>query len=162
MPSEHTHVIDKNYLIRETREEDIEATIELRGRTRENPVSRSRLESLGITQNSIASSFRSGVCKGFVAELDGQIVGYCNGDATTGEVLVLAVDREHEARGIGSGLLNQMVEWLGSKGWSKLWLAADPNPEIRAHGFYRYHGWFSTGKIDDHGDERLELDLPGD
>lgn len=150
---------NKNHQIRETRKEDIEATIELRGRTRENPVSRARLESLGITNNSIAASFESGECKGFVCELDAKIVGFCNGDATTGEVLVLAVDPEHEGQGIGSSLLNEMVEWLRSQGWSKLWLAADPNPEVRAHGFYRSQGWCSTDKVDDHGDERLELDL---
>jgi len=148
---------NRNYRIRETRNDDIEATIELRGRTRENPVSRSRLQSLGITQKSIYDSFDSGECKGFVCALESEIIGFCNGDATTGEVLVLAVAPEHEGQGIGSALLGKIVDWLSKQGHSVLWLAADPDPAIRAYGFYRAQGWRSTGLLDQHGDERLEL-----
>ena len=39
----------ENFLFRATLPEDIEATIDLRGRTRDNPVPRERLEHLGST-----------------------------------------------------------------------------------------------------------------
>ncbi len=42
---------------------------------------------------------------------------------------------------------------MNKKGRSSLWLAASPNPEIRAHGFYRENGWIPNGKVLDNGDE---------
>ena len=46
------------------------------------------------------------------------------------------------------------------KGWKNmesLWLAADPDPATRAHGFYRSGGWRPTGQLDARGDEILQL-----
>ena len=79
-------------------------------------------------------------------------------DAETGEVLVLAVLPEYECRGIGTGLLSRVVEWLRSVSSHTIWLAASPDPRIRAHGFYRYHGWRPNGKKLQNGDEILVLE----
>jgi len=144
------------YIFRETEDADIEATIELRGRTRENPVSREKLAQYGINYQSIATSFENGTSKGYVCTLDDEIVGFCTGDTSSGEVLVLAVSPEHEGHGIGKQLLSRVSDWLYSKGYSKIWLAADPDPGVRAHGFYRHCGWESTGKLDSRGDEILQ------
>jgi GNAT superfamily N-acetyltransferase len=126
---------------RRTQPSDVEELFSIRARTRENPISKDRLASLGITPESSAATIASGRMRGWVC-LDGaNPVGFCNGDSETGEVLVLAVLPEYEGRGIGKRLLSYVIEWLRSVGFSKIWLAATPDPRIRAHGFYRSLGW---------------------
>ncbi|HEX2081538.1 MAG TPA: GNAT family N-acetyltransferase [Longimicrobium sp.] len=140
--------------IRETREEDVESLFDIRARTRENPVSRERLAAIGITPASSAADLRSGKVKGWVC-VDGPVpVGFCSAYEVGGEVLVLAVLPEYEGRGIGTRLLAQAVPWLRGRGCPRIWLAADPNPAVRAHGFYRSQGWRPTGERQ-HGDEIL-------
>jgi ribosomal protein S18 acetylase RimI-like enzyme len=139
--------------IRETREEDIESLFDIRARTRENPLSREQLAAMGITPAASAEALRSGEMKGWVC-LDGsRPVGFCSADVG-GEVLVLAVLPEYEGRGIGRRLLAEAVGWLRSRGCERIWLAADPNPAVRAHGFYRSQGWRPTGELQ-HTDEIL-------
>jgi ribosomal protein S18 acetylase RimI-like enzyme len=77
----------------------------------------------------------SGRLKGWVCVDGSTLVGFCNGDGETGEVLVLAVLPEYECRGIGIYLLSQVVERLRSVGSDTIWLAASPDARIRAHGF---------------------------
>ena len=127
----------------------------MRARTRENPISREQLAELGITPAAIAGDLASGRIKGWVCAHDSQLVGFCNGDGKTGEVLVLAVLPEYERRGVGSNLLAHAVEWLRSVGFKTLWLAASPDSGLRAHGFYRSLGWRPNGEVDDNGDEIL-------
>ncbi|HEX8695931.1 MAG TPA: GNAT family N-acetyltransferase [Longimicrobium sp.] len=142
-------------LIRETREEDIDSLFDIRARTRENPISREQLAAVGITPASAAAGLRSGDVKGWVC-LDGaRAVGFCSADAVGGEVLVLAVLPEYEGRGVGKRLLAEAVEWLRSRGCGRIWLAASPDPGVRAHGFYRSQGWRPTGERDAQGDEIL-------
>jgi hypothetical protein len=43
-------------------------------------------------------------------------LGFCNGDAATGEVLVLAVLPEYECKGVGTRLLAYVAEWLKTSG----------------------------------------------
>lgn len=142
---------------RPTQPTDTDACISVRGRTRENPVSREQLAAVGITPESVAAALEGGRVKGWVCEHDGQVVGFCSGDAETGEVLVLAVLPEHEGRGVGKRLLAEVVGELRALGHRRVWLAASPDPAVRAHGFYRAQGWRATGEVDGIGDEILEL-----
>ncbi len=144
-------------VFREEREEDIEATLEMRGRTRENPVTREYLASLGITPESVAAEFRAGTAAGWVCLDGGRIVGFSGADAEHGEVVVVAVLPEYEGRGVGKRLLALAVEWLRSRGHGQLWLAANPDPAGRSHGFYRRLGWRPTGRMV-RDDEVLVLD----
>ena len=144
-------------VFREEREEDIEATLEMRGRTRENPVSRAYLTSLGITPESVAADFRSGNAKGWVCVDRRGVAGFSGADAARGEVVVVAVLPGYEGRGVGKRLLALAVGWLRSRGCGRVWLAANPDPAGRAHGFYRRLGWRPTGEMQ-HGDEILVLD----
>jgi ribosomal protein S18 acetylase RimI-like enzyme len=142
-------------LIRETREADLERLFDVRARTRENPVSREQLAAVGITPASSAAALRSGDQKGWVC-LDGpNVIGFCSADGVGGEVIVLAVLPEYEGRGVGRRLLAHAVEWLRARGAGRVWLAASPDPAIRAHGFYRAQGWRPTGQRDGNGDEIL-------
>jgi ribosomal protein S18 acetylase RimI-like enzyme len=148
--------------IREASESDIESLFDIRARTRENPMSRSHLASLGITPASWAAALRSGRDKTWVCFVGVLPVGFCAADSDHGEILVLAVIPEYEARGIGKQLLERAVRWLRTCGCRRLWLAANPDPNGRAHGFYRSQGWRPTGERADSGDEILVLtETPG-
>jgi GNAT superfamily N-acetyltransferase len=146
-------------LFRETLPSDIEGLFSVRARTRESAISKEALASIGITPNSIAEQMASGRLKGWGCLHGSTLVGFCNGDGETGEVLVLAVLPEYERRGIGSSLLSRVVEWLRSAGCNTLWLAASPDTRIRAHGFYRSLGWRPNGKTEQNGDEILVLEF---
>lgn len=143
--------------IRETQESDLEACFSVRGRTRENPISREQLAAMGITHASTAASLRSGSMKGWVCTDGPEVIGFCSVDLASGEVLVLAVLPDYEGKGVGKGLLSRAVEWLRSRGVERIWLAASPDPSGRAHGFYRSQGWRPTGGLDRNGDEVLVL-----
>ncbi len=145
-------------VFRETLPSDIERLFSVRARTRENPISKEGLASIGVTPESIAKQMASGRVKGWVCLDSSTLVGFCNGDAETGEVLVLAVLPEYECRGIGTCLLSRVVEWLRSVDSNTFWLAASPDTRIRAHGFYRSLGWQPNGKRQENGDEILVLE----
>ena len=131
--------------------------IRLRGLTRENAVSEERLRSLGITAETWANDIRSNELQGFVSYSGEEIVGYCFGATESGEIVVLAVRPTHESQGIGRRLLDLVVEQLGLLGHKRLFLGCSSDPKVRSYGFYRYLGWRSTGTVDEHGDEVLEL-----
>lgn len=140
--------------------EDAPACIALRGRTRQNAVPADRLAAYGITVASWAEGIRSGATPGHVCLRGDQLIGYCFGDRDTGEVLVLALLPEAEGQGLGRDLLGRVVAQLAGLGWRRLFLGCSTDPDSRSHGFYRHLGWRSTGQLDGHGDEILELLLP--
>ncbi len=148
---------DRKYLIREATSLDVEATFVVRAATRENSISRERLAALGITPTSISEAMRGGSYRSWVCEADGEVVGFCNAEGSTGEVLVLAVLSGHEGMGIGTELLSCAVHFLRSVGNARIWLSASPLASLRSHGFYRARGWSPTGKVHANGDEELEL-----
>lgn len=136
---------------------DAAECIRLRGLTRENPIRAARLASLGITVESSCSSIEAGEVMGHVCTDSGTIVGYCLGVKDTGEIQVLALLPDYENLGIGKALLSRVVEDLRSLGFKRLFLGCSRNPAHRSYGFYRHLGWRSTGKLDAHGDEIMEL-----
>jgi GNAT superfamily N-acetyltransferase len=145
-------------IFRESLPSDIEGLFSVRARTRENPISKEQLAALGITAEVTARNMSSGRVKGWVCSHDSNLVGFCSGDAETGEVLVVAVLPEHECNGIGTQLLAHVVEWLRSVGFDTICLAASPDARIRAHGFYRSLGWRPNGEVNESGDEILVLE----
>ncbi|MFG6467502.1 hypothetical protein [Roseateles sp. BYS87W] len=71
---------------------DAPACVTLRGLTRENAISVAQLAAMGITAESWARAVAAGDLPGFVCIDDkSTLVGYCFGDKTSGEVVVLAL-----------------------------------------------------------------------
>ena len=136
---------------------DAEACVVLRGKTRENAVSRERLARAGITVESWGDDIAAGRLPGHVCTLDGELIGYCFGDRPTGEVVVLALLPSFENLGIGKHLLSLVVADLHSFGHVRLFLGCSRDPSSRSYGFYRHRGWRSTGAVDGNDDEVLEL-----
>ncbi|GHD61064.1 GNAT family N-acetyltransferase [Jeongeupia chitinilytica] len=142
-------------LIRETRADDLPALFVLRGQTRDNALTPEELAGYGITPESSAAAMQRGEVKGWLCEIDGRIVGFASGDRDGGEMLVLALLPDFEGRGIGKALLGCVVAWLQSLGHARIWLVANPDPKVRAHGFYRRCGWVATGEMIN-GEEVME------
>ena len=83
--------------------------------------------------------------RGWVVEVDGEVVAFAIGNARDGNVWALFVDPAHEARGYGRQLHDVMVEWLLARGLERLWLTTDPG--TRAQVFYERAGWRNNGLV---------------
>jgi ribosomal protein S18 acetylase RimI-like enzyme len=138
--------------------DDLPAVFAVRVSTAENALTMEQLErDYGVTPQSLAEGMKSDL-KGWVCEEAGAVVGFAIGDRSTGEVHVVAVRPEYEARGIGKNLLSHVQTWLFSEGRQLIWLLANPDQRTRAHGFYRHLGWRPTGTLKGN-DEVMTLQL---
>lgn len=151
--------------LREMMPSDLESVFAVRLATRENRVTMEELaDDYGITLDGLAQDMRTHL-RGWLAEDGRRAVGFSMGDATTGEVQVVAVHPDYEDRGLGKALLARVVDWLFAQKHAEVWLRANPDPSLRAFGFYRKLGWQRTGEV--RGSEeilrlsRSARDLPG-
>jgi GNAT superfamily N-acetyltransferase len=135
-------------LLREINKSDIKTILDIRVSTIENHFSMEDLAYVGVTPEAI-SEWIDGSVKGWICEIEGQPAGFTLADSETAEVLVVACYPKFENRGVGKKLMLKVHEWLWSFGHKKIWLWSDPDPKIRAHGFYRKLGYVPTGKIKD-------------
>jgi len=101
-------------------------------------VHENRLVSLVLTpEDYIAAIETSG--RGWLVEVDGEVVGFSIGNIDTGNIWALFVDPGHEGRGYGKRLHDAMIAWLFSCGLERLWLTT--GPQTRAQCFYERAGW---------------------
>jgi GNAT superfamily N-acetyltransferase len=92
--------------------------------------------------------------RGWVYEIDGEIVGFAVADHSRRNVWALFVAPGFERRGIGKALHDRMVAWLFEKSGAPVWLTTAP--DTRAEKFYLAAGW-RRGGIGEDGELRLEL-----
>ncbi|MGB5870039.1 MAG: GNAT family N-acetyltransferase [Albidovulum sp.] len=134
-------------IIRPMVPEDVEATLAMRARTRENAMTLAELEAeYGITPQSAAEALRT-TQKGWLCEHDGKVAGFAIGDCATGEVVVLAVLPDYEGQGFGKSLLEHVHAALRAAGHDTIWLWANPDPAMRAAGFYARMGYHMTQEV---------------
>jgi GNAT superfamily N-acetyltransferase len=126
--------------IREITEDDIPDLFVVRVATHENQLSREELASLGITEETLKTRLR-GTFKGWLCDVNAQVVGFAIGDRATGELWVIALLPQYIGQGIGSALLRRVEDWLQASGCARLWLTTDLDPNLKAYRFYRQHGW---------------------
>ncbi|MEM9471596.1 MAG: GNAT family N-acetyltransferase [Pseudomonadota bacterium] len=139
--------------------EDVSAALAVRLSTKENAVTLDELEhDYGVTPQSMEDDLRSNA-NGWVCEDGGRLVGFSMGNGLNGEIAVVAVAPGYEGRGIGKTVLAHTQNWLFSLGYSEVWLLANPDPDIRATGFYKKLGWSATGVMKGH-DQVLKLKNP--
>ena len=86
--------------------------------------------------------------KGWVCEIDNQIVGFSIADLKENNIWALFVHPEHDKKGIGKQLHKMMLDWYFSQTKEKVWLGT--SPKTRAENFYRKQGWSEVGM---HGKE---------
>lgn len=135
---------------------DARECLRIRGLTRENAFSEQDLAALGITAETWGAGIADGTCPGYVALVDEQMAGYCFADIESGEIMVLALLPDYESLGLGRRLLEQMVQDMRERGFTRLFLACNSDPQVRSYGFYRHLGWTESGQRDEFGDDILE------
>lgn len=81
--------------------------------------------------------------KGWVATLDGEIVGFSIIDVEDNNVWALFVDPNFERKGLGKKLQNRMLDWYFEQTSKSIWLGTEPN--TKAADFYLNSGWTKTG-----------------
>jgi GNAT superfamily N-acetyltransferase len=86
--------------------------------------------------------------KGWVCEIDNQIVGFSIADLKENNIWALFVDPNHDKKGIGKELHNLMLDWYFSQTKKAVWLGTAPG--TRAEAFYKKQGWTDVGM---HGEE---------
>ena len=92
--------------------------------------------------------------RGWVAELDGRMVGFAVADLARSSVWALFVDPGFEGRGAGRRLHDTMMDWFFTAGADRVRLGTDPG--TRAEGFYRSAGWRPAGD-EPNGEVRYEM-----
>lgn len=127
--------------------DDLSAVFRVRLSTVENAITMEELENnYDVTPETVADAMKSDV-EGWLCEDSGTVVGFAMGDRSNGEVQVVAVLPVYESNGIGKRLLTLVQDWLFSHGHEEIWLRSNPDPNIRAYGFYRKLGWQTTGRM---------------
>jgi len=77
--------------------------------------------------------------RGWVAELDGAIIGFSYADRADASIWALFVDPEREGLGAGKLLLRLAVDWLFEIGHDEIRLGTQV--DTRADRFYVEQGW---------------------
>jgi GNAT superfamily N-acetyltransferase len=76
---------------------------------------------------------------GWIAEIDGEIVGFAVADLILASVWALFVDPSCEGRGVGRRLHDTMMNWIFDNGTAVVRLST--TPRTRAERFYEAAGW---------------------
>lgn len=113
---------------------DIPAMSEIRLSVRENILSDPNRVTLQMYEDYLKACGR-----GWVAEIDRQIVGFCYADKRDGSIWALFVRPGFEGRGVAQGLLPLAVEWLFGIGHARIKLSTGAG--TRADRFYARQGW---------------------
>lgn len=84
--------------------------------------------------------------KGWVCEINNQIVGFSIVDLKENNIWALFVHPNHDKKGIGKQLHQLMLDWYFSQTKETVWLGTAPG--TRAEVFYKKQGWKQIGMHD--------------
>lgn len=125
-------------LIREANIDDIQQIQIVRNAVTENTLSDPSL----VTDNDCIE-FITVRGKGWVCEMDNQIVGFAIADLKENNIWALFLDPKFEGIGIGQALHKTTLDWYFSQTKETVWLGTAFN--TRAEKFYRKAGWKEVG-----------------
>ena len=123
---------------------DIETLFEIRTSVPENYQSREEIAKLGITPDSVATMLQTD-CRAWIAEIDGNDIGFSIANATEKTIFGVFVRPEYENRGAGRALLQKAEDWLFDRDITEIWLLTGNDTNLRAYGFYLHLGWIPIG-----------------
>lgn len=136
-------------IFREAKIEDIKQIQVVRNSVKENMLSNPDL----VTDKDCEEFlFERG--KGWVCEIEDQIVGFAIVDLKDDNIWALFVHPEFEGKGIGSKLQKMMLDWYFENGKEKVWLGTAPN--TKAEKFYSKSGWIKNGM---HGTNEVKFEM---
>lgn len=136
-------------MIREAVVNDIRKIQEVRNSVRENRLSDPRL----VTDED-CRLYITGRGRGWVAELDNEIIGFAIVDLLDHNVWALFVRSGFEGLGAGRRLHDTMLNWYFKQSREPLWLST--SPRTRAEQFYRKAGWKEHGM---HGKGEIRFEM---
>lgn len=136
-------------IFREATVADIKAIFVVRYSVKENMLSETDL----VDEN-VCESYLTERGKGWVCEIDGEIVGFAIADLKDNNIWALFLKPEYEKQGIGRQLHAIMLDWYFSKTQKAVWLGTNPN--TRAELFYRKAGWKEVGT---HGEGEIKFEM---
>jgi len=82
--------------------------------------------------------------KGWVCEIEKEIVGFAIIDLKEKNIWALFVHPVHERKGVGKRLQQIMLDWYFENNDETVWLGTSPG--TRAESFYRRSGWRDVGR----------------
>lgn len=136
-------------IIREAKTEDIQRMQVIRNSVTENTLSDPALVTDDDYQEFI--TLRG---KGWVCEVDHQLVGFSIVDLHNHNIWALFLLPEFEKQGIGTQLHDVMLDWYFTQTENTVWLGTSPG--TRAENFYRRAGWTETGM---HGKDEVKFEM---
>jgi len=136
-------------IIREAKIKDIRQIQIVRNSVRENTLSNP-----GLVTDKDCEEFITVRGKGWVCEINDEIVGFSIADLKDNNIWALFLKPEFERQGIGLKLHDVMLEWYFKQTTKNVWLGT--SPETRAESFYRKAGW---KKIGTHGQGEIKFEM---
>ena len=119
-----------------------------------NAVTENTLSNPGLVTDEDCAEYLTKRGKGWVCELDNEIVGFSIVDLQDHNVWALFVTPGFDKRGIGKQLHDIMLDWYFSQTNANLWLGTAPH--TRAEAFYRKAGWTEIGT---HGRGEVKFEI---
>jgi GNAT superfamily N-acetyltransferase len=139
-------------IFREAKIEDIKQIQIVRNSVKENTLS-----DPGLVTDKDCEEFLTLRGKGWVCEVDNQIVGFAIVDMKDNNIWALFLKPEFEKQGIGKQLHDTMLNWYFNQTQDTVWLGTSPN--TRAESFYRKSGWTAVGT---HGKGEIKFEMTYD
>ena len=134
---------------REAEIEDIKQIQIVRNSVKENTLSNPDL----VTDQD-CREFITNRGKGWVCEIEKQIVGFAIADLKDNNIWALFLKPEFEKKGIGRALHQIMLDWYFTQTKNTVWLGTAFN--TRAEKFYRKAGWREVGT---HGPKEIKFEM---
>lgn len=119
-----------------------------------NSVKENMLSDPALVTDAHCAEFLTERGKGWVCEVDGQIVGFAIADLEDHNIWALFIQPEFEGKGIGKKLHNTMLNWYFRQTTEKVWLGTEPG--TRAEQFYTRAGWTAVGTVNK-GEVKFEM-----
>ena len=136
-------------IFREAKSKDIPQIQIVRNSVKEN-----MLTNPGLVTDSDVEDYIHRRGRGWVCEINDQIVGFAIVDLQDQNIWALFIHPDDEGKGIGKQLHDKMLNWYFGQTDRKVWLSTSPG--TRAEKFYRSAGWKEVGV---HGKGELKFEL---
>ena len=122
-----------------------------------NLVKENRLSDPALVPDSDVEDYITRRGRGWVCEINGQIVGFAIADLVDNNIWALFIHPGFEKLGIGKKLHDEMMNWYFSETDKTVWLGT--SPKTRAELFYRKAGWKEIGM---HGKGEIKFEMTKD
>lgn len=119
-----------------------------------NSVTENTLSNPNLVTDKDCEEFLTVRGKGWVCEIDNEIVGFSIVDIKDHNIWALFLRPEFEKKGIGRKLHDIMLDWYFEQTKTNVWLGTSPN--TRAEVFYRNAGWKEIGT---HGKDEIKFEM---